>query len=332
MKAALVLTAGSTSLRQQAGEINILVKNLATVLSSIELWLFYQDNQPEFFPEFDCSLSGIKLIVGERDHLPESYLQSLQQLMNQCPVDLLLFGSDGLSAELATRLSYRLNSSSCLQVEDCNVTSEKFEVTKPVYGNNLTARFALEFSPYCLSVAKQPCRPARMIRRKLPKMEKFTFNSPQYNWVKETVTIQDHSDTGLADADMVLVVGQGVKNQETVVALQALAKKIGAELGASRPVVMNGWTDINRLIGASGLILSPKLCLAAGVSGAAVFSVGIKNSEFTVAINTDAKAPVFQIANVGIVGDLQAVLSELEKLITAEKSKHTTSSRIRILD
>jgi electron transfer flavoprotein alpha subunit len=83
---------------------------------------------------------------------------------------------------------------------------------------------------------------------------------------------------------------------------------------------MNAWTDMNRLIGASGQIISPKLCIVAGVSGTAVFSVGIKNSEFIVAVNTDSNAPIFQMAHVGIVGDLQGVLSELAKVITAEKA------------
>jgi len=84
---------------------------------------------------------------------------------------------------------------------------------------------------------------------------------------------------------------------------------------------MNAWTDMNRLIGTSGLIISPKLCIVAGVSGTGVFSVGIKSSEVIVAINTDSKAPIFQMADVGIVGDLLAILSELEKVITADKAQ-----------
>jgi len=86
-------------------------------------------------------------------------------------------------------------------------------------------------------------------------------------------------------------------------------------------VVMNAWIDMNRLIGASGLIISPKICLAVGVSGTGVFSAGIKNSGFIVAINIDGKAPIFQIADVGIVGDLKTVLLELEKVITARETK-----------
>ena len=83
----------------------------------------------------------------EHEHVSESYLQLLQHLMDQYPMELLVFPSDGLSAELATRLAYRLNGSSCVQVEDLDLTSQKPEVKKPVYGNNLTAEFILEYPP-----------------------------------------------------------------------------------------------------------------------------------------------------------------------------------------
>jgi electron transfer flavoprotein alpha subunit len=321
VKAALVLSVDSALIRQQAGEIKAMLNRMATPFTRLELWLFYQDIRPEIFPEIDCSLSGIKLIAVEHAHLPESYLQLLLQLMRQYPVDLFVFASDGLGAELATRLAYRLKGNSCLQVEDCNLASGKLEVIKPVYGNHLSARFILEYPPYCLSVAKQPCLPARMTRSELPKIDIITLNQPRHDGENEILTIPDQSATGLIGADLVLVVGQGANSKESVDILQGIANSMGAELGASRPVVMNAWTDMNRLIGTSGLIISPKLCIAAGVSGTGVFSVGIKSSEFIVAINTDSKAAIFQIADVGIVGDLLAILSELVEVITAEKAK-----------
>lgn len=324
MKVALVLSADSGSLRQQAGEINAMLNNIVTTFSSLELWFFYQDTPPELFPEIDRALSGIKLIAVEHAHLPESYLQLLLHLMRQDPVDLLVFASDGLSAELATRLAYRLDGNSCLQVEDCNLASGKLEVIKPVYGNHLSARFVLEYPPYCLSVAKQACRSAKMTPCELSKMEIFISNPFRCHWRKEILTIPDQSDDGLADASLVLVVGQGANSKKTVNILQSIANSIGAELGASRPVVMNAWTDMNRMIGTSGLIISPKLCIVAGVSGTAVFSVGINSSEFIVAINTDKNAPIFQVADVGIVGDLLSVLSELGKVITTEKAQKGT--------
>jgi electron transfer flavoprotein alpha subunit len=141
------------------------------------------------------------------------------------------------------------------------------------------------------------------------------------NRVKEMLILPDRADTGLTDADLVLVVGQGAKTKETLDLLQTIAGAIGAALGASRPVVMNAWTDMERLVGASGAVLSPKICIAAGVSGSAVFTAGIKASEFIVAINTDPNAPIFQIAHVGIIGELVPTLLELERLILAEKGE-----------
>ncbi len=321
MKAAIVLYADYISLQQQAHEINAMLNTIETRSSSVELWLFYQDPKPEVFPEFDSSLSSIKLIRLEYAHSPESYLQLLESLMTQYPMDLLLFASDGLGEELATRLAYRLNGSSCLQVEECNLNSGRLEVIKPVYGNNLTARFVLESFPCCLSVAKQPCCPVKMIPYEFVNIKECILDQTQPAWVKETRTICDESGTGLADADLVLVVGQGANNKKTMDVLQGIANTIGAELGASRPAVMNAWIDMNRLIGASGLIISPKICIAAGVSGTGVFSAGIKKSGFIVAINTDGRAPIFQIADVGIVGDLKTVLLELEKVIKADNGK-----------
>ncbi|WP_457553266.1 electron transfer flavoprotein subunit alpha/FixB family protein [Desulfobacula sp.] len=325
MKAALVLSAASPSLRQQAGEINAMMETIAASFSSVELWMFYQDIKPEIFPEVHDPLSAVKLIKVEHRYSPEFYLQALQHLMGQYPMDLLVFASDGSGVELATRLAFRLNGSSCVQVLDCDFTSGRLRVKKPVYGNNLTAQFILESSPYCLSVAKQACQPANMIPCEFIETEIFPLNQPRFDWLKDLEVILDQSDSGLADADRVLVLGQGAKNKETIDVLQGVANTLGAELGASRQAVMNAWIDMNRLIGVSGLIISPKLCIAAGVSGTGVFSVGIKSSGFIVAINIDGKAPIFQIADIGIVGDLKEVLLELEKVIISQKTKKRTS-------
>ncbi len=337
MKTAVILFADSPSLNRQAGEINEMLGNLETNFSNTELWLFYKDMEPEIFPEIhfapqdkalkDKTLSIIRLVAMEHEHLSESYLQSLQHLQTKYPMELLVFPSDGLGAELATRLAYRLNGSSCVQVEGLDFTSQKPKIKKPVYGNNLTAEFVLEYPPYCLSAAKQACSPANMIPRESVAKKNFPLHGPGFNrvkgfdWIKKKVMIPDKPDTGLADSDLVLILGQGVKSKETMDVLQGIANTIGAQLGASRPVVMNAWIDMNRLIGASGLIISPKICIAAGVSGTGVFSIGMKTSEFIVAINIDNKAPIFQIADIGIVGDLQDVLCELGEIIKAEIAK-----------
>ena len=321
MKAAIVLYAGSISLQHQAHEIKSMLDTIETGFSSLEMWLFYQDSKPEVFPEIHSSLSSIKLIRIENVNSPESYLQLLEHLMGQYPMDMLVFASDGLGQELASRLGYRLKGSSCLQVEECSLKSGSLEIIKPLYGNNLTALFVLDSFPCCLSVAKQVFCPVKMIPCKSVSIEACELDQIQPAWIKESRTICDEPGSDLVDADLVLVVGQGVNNKETMDVLQGIANTIGAELGASRPVVMNAWIDMNRLIGASGLIISPKICIVAGVSGTGVFSTGIKKSAFIVAINIDKKAPIFQMADVGIVGDLQEFLLELEKVIKADNEK-----------
>ncbi len=325
MKAAVVLFAHSPSLAQHAGEINKLLTHDTPLFSSVELWLFYPDMPPERFPELHGPVSGMKLIHQPPPHLPEACLHLLEVLMDQNPVDLLLFSSEGLGGELATRLAYRLGGSSCVQVQDIGGRSGRLEVIKPAYGNHLRARFVLPSPPYCLAAAKQPLCPAKMTSKGSLTPERIILDPHPCSWVTQAVTIPDEPDTGLVDADLVLVVGQGAGSKESVNHLQKIAETLGAELGASRPVVMNGWTDMNRLIGASGWVLSPKTCIAAGVSGTALFNMGIQSSDFIVAINTDPNAPIFQIADVGIVGDLQTVLGELARVIQTERAKETLS-------
>lgn len=320
MRAAIVLTSDTAALAQQAGEIDAVLKNLHAALSGAELWLLGADERPAPLPRMSCSFAAVKrFAVGSRP-VPESYLAVLEPLCRDDPIDLLLFDGDGLGAELATRLAYRLNGSACLQVTTCSVTAGRPEVTKPAYGNHLTARMVLERAPYCLSVAKQPSRPVQLLPAPPGGAECIASEQPAPSWIKTFDILPDPPRSGLRNADLVLVMGHGVKNQATADALQRIAASIGAALGASRPVVMNAWTDMERLIGASGLILAPKVCIVAGVSGTGVFQVGIRNSEFIAAINTDRQAPIFESADVGIVGDLLEVLSELEKVIQAAKT------------
>ena len=102
--------------------------------------------------------------------------------------------------------------------------------------------------------------------------------------------------------------------------LREVAKKTGAELGISRPVAMKAWAPMNRLIGVSGAMTKPELCITAGVSGAAAFFAGIEKSKYNIAINTDEEASIVKSSDVAIIDDYEIVLEELLKIIeTSEK-------------
>jgi electron transfer flavoprotein alpha subunit len=121
----------------------------------------------------------------------------------------------------------------------------------------------------------------------------------------------------LTQAARIVAVGRGIKSREQLPVADALAKALGAELAASRPICDSGWLPMERQIGSSGQTVAPKLYVALGISGAIQHLVGMKGSRTIVAINKDADAPIFEVADYGIVGDLfeivPAIVAELEK-------------------
>ena len=121
----------------------------------------------------------------------------------------------------------------------------------------------------------------------------------------------------LSQAERIVSVGRGIKSQENIVLAEQLAKAFGAELAASRPICDNGWLPMDRQIGSSGQTVAPKLYVAIGISGAIQHLVGMKGSRTIVAINKDAEAPIFEVADYGLQGDLfelaPAIIAELQK-------------------
>jgi electron transfer flavoprotein alpha subunit len=121
----------------------------------------------------------------------------------------------------------------------------------------------------------------------------------------------------LSQAERIVAVGRGIKGQEHLALAQQLAQAMGAEIAASRPICDAGWLPMDRQIGSSGQTVAPKLYFALGISGAIQHLVGMKGARTIVAINKDAEAPIFEIADYGIVGDLfeivPAMIAELKK-------------------
>jgi electron transfer flavoprotein alpha subunit len=123
----------------------------------------------------------------------------------------------------------------------------------------------------------------------------------------------------LGSAQIIVSVGRGIKAQENIPLVQELATALGAELAASRPICDAGWLPMERQVGSSGQTVAPKLYLAAGISGAIQHLVGMKASQCIVAINKDPDAPIFEIADYGIVGDLMEVVPALTEAVKAAK-------------
>ncbi len=122
-------------------------------------------------------------------------------------------------------------------------------------------------------------------------------------------------EVDLSSAGIIVAVGRGIKSDENIELARELAAAIGGELAASRPICDNGWLPLERQIGSSGQTVSPKLYLALGISGAIQHVVGMKGSKTIVAINRDPNAPIFEIADYGIAGDLFEIVPALVKVL-----------------
>jgi electron transfer flavoprotein alpha subunit len=140
-----------------------------------------------------------------------------------------------------------------------------------------------------------------------------TQAEPKFQQAKQAVD--------LSQATLIVAVGRGIKSQENIEIVQKLAGALGAEIAASRPICDNEWLPMDRQIGSSGQTVSPKLYIAVGISGAIQHVVGMKNAQTIVAINKDAEAPIFDIADYGIVGDLFEIVPALTAEIVKVKSE-----------
>ena len=128
------------------------------------------------------------------------------------------------------------------------------------------------------------------------------------------------STVDLTAAPIIVSVGRGIGEADNIPVIEELAAALGAELAASRPICDNGWLPMERQVGSSGQTVAPKLYLAVGISGAIQHLVGMKGSKAVIAINKDENAPIFEVADFGVVGDLFEIVPALTKAVLTAKS------------
>jgi electron transfer flavoprotein alpha subunit len=216
--------------------------------------------------------------------------------------------------ELLARLAARLGVGLAADCVGFAVDGDRLVATRPVYAGKLLARVTWARGPWAATLRPNVFRPAEAQPGKTAAIERPAAAVPPA--VMKFVERREEASTGLpelAEAEIVLSGGRGMKGPENYVILEDMARVIGAAVGASRAAVDAGWRPHRFQIGQTGRTISPKLYLGFGVSGAIQHLAGMRTSKVIVAVNKDPEAPIFKIADYGIVADLFEVVPELTK-------------------
>jgi len=186
---------------------------------------------------------------------------------------------------------------------------------RTAYAGHVSASFELSHTPFCISLARG-CVENHPVEQRDDIV--VTVHEPDFKGgrrVEDVEWFPEKNEKDLENARFLVVGGRGVQNKKDTEKLKADAEAMGAEFGVSRPVAMNAWVPMNRLVGVSGAITKPDACIAAGVSGAAAFYAGIQKSKTIFAVNTDKRAPIVKASDVVVIDDYRPVMAALAKLM-----------------
>lgn len=227
--------------------------------------------------------------------------------------DIIMLPGNQTGSRMAIELSCILNGSGVTGAVDIDIESET--VSRKVFAGNMVADYQLGSKPWCISV-DPTIEEETPLQRKAWAEIVISEKSVRGDFCSERVIHKVKQESnGLSDGELILACGQGFNNKSQVEGARDTAKTMGAQMGASRPVVMSAWSDLNTLVGVSGNITRPKVCIAAAVSGAPAFFAGIEKSNVIIAINSDENAPIMKKSDLAVVGDATVILEELKHLI-----------------
>jgi electron transfer flavoprotein alpha subunit len=220
--------------------------------------------------------------------------------------------------EMMARLAARLGAGLSADSTALSLEGGTLVATRPIYAGKLLSKVTWAKAPWLATLRPNVFPPAEPQAGASAPVERPAFTKPPS--AMKLVERREEASTGLpelAEAEIVVSGGRGLKGPENFVILEDLAKVIGAAVGASRAAVDAGWRPHRFQIGQTGRTISPKLYMGFGISGAIQHLAGMRTSKVICAVNKDPEAPIFKIADYGIVGDL----FEVAPLLTAEFKK-----------
>ena len=258
-----------------------------------------------------------RVIVYERDHSErlemEAKLSTLEAYVRVTKPLALLFAGSIQGQELAPRLATR-TSASCLV--DCTAVKvdpvdQELMVTKPIYGGNAYGEYSAPFPCYLSFRAKSI---AVEVKKEVP----ISIQWRMIEKTNEKVAVVSHrllsaATYDLEDKKILFVCGRGLQKLENIKRVEAIASRVGAGVAGTKKAIENGWLPLETMVGQTGKILAPELCVVLGASGATPFVHGVKNAKKIMSVNKDQEARIFEVSDLGSADDCESVIEAMER-------------------
>ena len=282
-------------------------------------------------PQFVSSLAEygadkVYMIPDEKlkQYTPDGYLQALFQLVDEVKPDVILMGHTAIGKDVSPRLATKLGIGLISDVTAIELEENEIIFTRPIYAGKAFQKKKIVSGTIFATIRPNniPLAEADSGRN----AESIIFNPTitDIRTVVKDIVQKSVGGVDLTEAKVIVSGGRGVKSEEGFKLLDELAKGLGGAVGASRGACDAGYCDYSMQVGQTGKVVTPDLYIACGISGAIQHLAGMSNSKVIVAINKDPEAPIFSIADYGIVGDLFEVLP----LITEEFKKMTVGTGV----
>lgn len=264
-----------------------------------------------------------KVIVAKSDKLgtytPDAYADAWEQVIKATNPQYVVMSHTYQVRDFAPKVAARLGRELVGDVIRYRADGGKLVLTRRIFLGKLDADLTVGGdAPYFVTFQSGAFRGDSAAKGSAA-VETIDVNVGEIRMTAEEPFQEAKASVDLTKSEVIVAVGRGIKSQENLALAQQLADALGADLAASRPICDSEWLPIDRQIGSSGQTVAPKLYVALGISGAIQHIVGMKNSGTIVAINKDSEAPIFDIADYGIVGDLfEAVPVLIEEIKKAK--------------
>lgn len=261
-----------------------------------------------------------------KEYVTEPYTKAVHAILKAKEPEIVLFGATSIGRDLAPRVSARIHTGLTADCTGLAIDEETklLMMTRPAFGGNIMATIVCEnHRPQMATVRPGVMQALDTDQNRQGEIEEFSvsFVDTDMNVRIREVIKSEHKSVDITEAKILVSGGRGLGLAEKFSMLEDLANVLDGEVAASRACVDVGWIDKERQVGQTGKTVRPDLYLACGISGAIQHVAGMENSEFIVAINRDEYAPIFSIADLGIVGDLNAIVPKLTE--TIKKIKET---------